>query len=57
MEVSWNGGSPSHHGFQYKVVVIHDLDDVGVPVWLGNLHIFLVSTGTYDLHTPWAKMK
>ena len=24
-----NGGSPSHHGFQYKAMVIHDLDDFG----------------------------
>ena len=23
------GGSPSHHGFQYEFMVIHDLDDFG----------------------------
>ena len=31
---SWNAGSPSHHRFQYSAIVIHELDDLGVPPWL-----------------------
>ena len=37
--ISQNGGTPSHHGFQYWVMVTHDLDDLGYPYDLGNLHI------------------
>ena len=27
-----NEGSPSHRELQYKVMVIHDLDDLGSPI-------------------------
>ena len=34
-----HGGSPSHHRFEYEVMVIHDLDDLAVPPHdFGNLH-------------------
>lgn len=32
-------GSPSHQGVQYSSVVIHDLDDLEVPPWIGNRHL------------------
>ena len=38
--VFWShGGSPSHHRFEYEVMVIHDLDDLAAPPHdFGNLH-------------------
>ena len=40
-----HGRSPRHHGFQYEVMVIHDLDDFGYPHDLGNLEMALTSIG------------
>ena len=38
MEVSWNGGTPSHHRFYFRIVH-HKPSSYWVPPILGNLHI------------------
>ena len=40
MGVSWNGGDPQGHGFQYYNALI--LDGLGYPLILGNLHIYFI---------------
>jgi len=38
LEVSWNGGTPSHHPFYFRIVH-HKPSSYWVPPILGNLHI------------------
>ena len=46
----WMGHVPSQHGFQYWVMVIHDLDDLGYP------H-FRKSPDRFDIQTCWDQWK
>ena len=44
-------GSSSHRGFQYQVMVIHDLDDLGYLHDFGNLHLVVVVLFFFGFHS------